>query len=56
MTQNMQKSKKTMEFSSLFLALDEQAQEQTLMMLRSLAFAQTVADPRKERRVSSVKN
>lgn len=56
MTQNRQKSSKTLEFSSLFLALNEQAQEQTLTMLQALAFAQTAADSRKDHRASSAKN
>lgn len=56
MTQNRQKSGKNLEFSSLFLALNEQAQEQTLTMLKALAFAQTAVDQHKDHRASSAGN
>ena len=61
MTHKREQSKKLKEFNSLFLSLDEQAQDQTLVMLRTLEFAQSVPAPRQnsgavmERRQSDVR-
>ncbi len=61
MTHKREQSKKLKEFNSLFLSLDEQAQDQTLIMLRTLEFAQSVSSPRQnsgtvmERRQSDVR-
>ncbi len=41
MTQLGQHSKNLKEFNSLFLSLDAQAQDQALLMLRTLEFAQS---------------
>lgn len=45
MTQKRQQSKKMTEFNSLFLSLDEKTQDQTLLMLKTLEFAQSVSAP-----------
>ena len=55
MTQRDEKSKKVMEFNSLFLNLDEREQDQMLVVLRSLEYAQSVTGLRKDRRLPAVK-
>ena len=48
MTHKGQQSIKRREFNSLFLSLDEQTQDQALLMLKTLEYAQSVAVSRSD--------